>query len=1031
MAVLEEFDLAEPPPYPDAIFDDITRANSDPLLHFLIPPEGIVPRSSENLTGAVRWYLLGPEMLMDEAEFQRVMDEGGAELELKLTREQYDVVRAPGPVLVAGGAGSGKTTIALHRLAQGLRATEPKRALYLSYSRWLVEHAQGLYRDLHIALGGRAGDPQPDFFTFEDLYRKIAPREFRAHSDPLTTFDVFEPRFRRSSGMDAALVWEELRSILKGACLDLGKLMLDETAYFDLGRKRAPLFVGERPEIFRIAKRYQEWLNAEKRCDQIDLCRQAFREVRHGRVRPYDIVVCDETQDLTELEIHFVLSLQASPSLAGVFLAGDSQQIVNPSGFRWAEVRQAIPKVTRRQLSMAPPVTRLRRNFRSVRPVVELANAVLLLRRDLFGRTDEDEPEDAVAEGPIPILAGGSEAAALESIAGFGPRCAVIVNDPAERDALRKSLETTRVFEIHEAKGLEFDSVVLWKVALSASATLDRAVRRGPQTEKDARLKHFLQHLYVAVTRARRHLAVFEGPEGHPFWESARFRGRFEMESAATLSRVFRQTATPTQWAAEGDYFFKRQRYRQAAECYRRSGSRENEIRSNALFAEAHENWLEALQLWESIGERERQPVLLERLGKLEEALTLFRQLGRDREAGLLEIRLLEKQNRWAQAAALWEQLGDAENAERCHQKAGNREHALKLRAARAEQRSEWAEAARCWYELGQFESAAKCFRKAKDSRGASLARARLYESRSEWAKASASFGKAGDASRAIECGARHLESTGKLLAAANVWEEIGQREKAEELRRRGGDPQALDRLEIERTNFREPQLEHVKRLAREGRFLAALEIGRQRRRHIDLNLRKIRFVVNENALYEESDALLKIEHRCAARIAERAGLWKDAEKLWLLASDRKQARNARRKGVECLGGPVVQGRAWVKLQEWDLARIAFEQGKRPDLAIEVTARESERDRDWQRAAEAWASIGKAREESRCRAQAARQSENWTEAAQHHRAAGQISMAKAAERRAAAAASRNTRRRAAAAQALLFENDPAGPGDSV
>src|SRR5688572_9546902 len=192
MAVLEEFEIPEPPPFPDAIFDDIPAAeNNDLLLHFLIPPDGLAPRVSENLTGAVRWYLIAPEMLMDEAEFQRVMDEGGAELELKLTREQYEVVRSPGPALVAGSAGSGKTTIALHRLAQGMQSSEPKRALYLSYNRWLVEHAQGLYRDLHVALGGKASDPQPDFFTFEDLYRKLTPREFRAYADRPTRFAVF------------------------------------------------------------------------------------------------------------------------------------------------------------------------------------------------------------------------------------------------------------------------------------------------------------------------------------------------------------------------------------------------------------------------------------------------------------------------------------------------------------------------------------------------------------------------------------------------------------------------------------------------------------------------------------------------------------------------------------------------------------------------------------------------------------------------------------------------------------------------
>ena len=1027
MTVLEEFELTEPPPHPDATFDDFpSAANSDPLLHFLIPPDELVPKISENLTGAVRWYMLSQEMLMDEAEFQRVMDEGGTELELKLTREQYAVVRTPGPVLVAGSAGSGKTTIALHRLAQGMNAFEPKRALYLSYSRWLVEHAQGLYRDLHIALGGKVSDPQPDFFTFEDLYRKIAPREFRAVADRPTAFAAFEQRFRRSStGMDAALVWEELRSILKGACLDLGKPMLDEAEYLELGRKRAPLFVRERPEIFRIARRYQEWLNSEKRCDQIDLCRQAFRELRHGRARQYDIVVCDETQDLTELEIHFVLSLSALPSMAGVFLGGDSQQIVNPSGFRWAEVRQAIPKVTRRQLSAAPQVMRLRRNFRSVRPIVELANDLLLLRRDLFGRTDEDEPEDAVAEGPVPILVNGSEAAALENIAGFGPRCAVLVNDPRERDALRKSLETTRVFDVQEAKGLEFDSVVLWKIAQSASDTLDRAMRRGPETEKDARLKHFLQHLYVAVTRARRHIAVFEGSVAHTFWESPRFRGRFEIESASTLSRVFRQTASPGQWAAEGDYFFKRQRYRQAAECYRRAGSREQEIRASALFAESHENWAEALRLWQSLGDLEPQAPLLERLGRLEEALTIFRTLGRDREAGLIEIRLLEKQNRWADAAGRWEQWGDVENAERCHQKAGNRLHALKLRAARSEQRSEWADAARCWLELEEFEPAARCFKKAKDPRGAFLARARLHESRGEWAKAASLFGKGGDGRRALECNARHYEMAGKLLFAADLWEQLGQKEKAEELRRKGGDPQALDRLELERTNFREPQVEHLQQLARAHRFFAATEIGRQRRRYIQVLFRKGNLTVARmDALEDEADALLKIELRCAAQLAEQAGKWRDAEQMWLQAGNPKRALDARRKGVESVGGPMTQGKAWLRLQEWDLARKAFARAGKPDLVVEVSARECEGNRDWLGAASAWATIGKSREEARCLAQAARLTENWTEAAQHHRAAGQNALAKDAERRVKAEASRIHRVAAAVAQARLFDTDP-------
>jgi tetratricopeptide (TPR) repeat protein len=542
-------------------------------------------------------------------------------------------------------------------------------------------------------------------------------------------------------------------------------------------------------------------------------------------------------------------------------------------------------------------------------------------------------------------------------------------------------------------------------------------------------LKRFLQHLYVAITRARRHLAVFEGPKAHAFWDSPRFRGRFEMESAATLSRVFRQTASPGQWSAEGDYFFKRQRYRQAAECYRRAGSRKQEIRANAMFAQSHENWADALRLWQELDELAPQPALLERLGRLEEALAIYRTLGQDREAGLIEIRVMEKQNRWADAAARWEQLGDAENAERCHQKAGNRAHAIKLRALRSEQQLEWPEAARCWLELGEFESAAQCFKKAKDSKSASLARARFHESSSEWAKAASLFGKGGDMRKSLECSARHYEKAGKLLAAADLWEELGQKEQAEELRRKGGDPQALDRLEIGQTNFREPQVEHLQQLARGGRFLAAIEIGRQRRRYIQVLFRKGSLsVAKMDALEDEANALLKIEMRCAAQLAEQTGKWRDAEQMWLRAGDRKRAAIARRKGVESVGGPMTQGRAWMRLQEWDLARKAFARAGKPDLLVEVSARESERSRDWQGAASAWASIGKPREESRCRAQAARLAENWIEAAQHHRAAGQNAMAKDAERRATAETGRVRRAVATASQRRLFDNDPDDDG---
>ncbi|HVR97853.1 MAG TPA: hypothetical protein VMW27_14640, partial [Thermoanaerobaculia bacterium] len=508
---LEEFEIDEPPPHPEAAFSDLAGTEADPLLQFLLPPEGLDFRPEEGITGGVRWFQFDPALGVDEEEFQHLLDAGGDELELKLTRDQYEVLASPGLILLAGSAGSGKTTIAVQRLVEASLSPQPPTRLYLSYSGQLVEHARRLYHDLAAARGVDPDRDPPSFFTFGDLYRSLIPRDFQEHQARPMNESLFRDWFRKfGRSLDPALVWEELRSILKGACLSPSQAMLDEAAYFELGRKRAPLFVEERPEIYRIAQRYQQWLAEEGRSDRIDLCRRALAEWRRGRSHGYDVVVCDEVQDLTELEVAFVLSLSTQPDLSGVLLTGDTQQIVNPSGFRWAEVRRLAGKLA--HAKAAPPVQRLRRNLRSVRPVVEMANALLLLRREVFGRTEEDDPEESAIAGPVPVEVTASEEETLAAIAGFGPRCAVLTLDDAEAERLRGRLGTERVFHVREAKGLEFESVVLWKLLAPDADLVDRFLRspREGRLEREPRFARLLRHLYVAVTRARRHLAVYE-----------------------------------------------------------------------------------------------------------------------------------------------------------------------------------------------------------------------------------------------------------------------------------------------------------------------------------------------------------------------------------------------------------------------------------------------------------------------------------------------------------------------------------------
>jgi ATP-dependent DNA helicase UvrD/PcrA len=981
LETLEQFQIEEPPPHPDASFDEVPSEGSgedDPLLRFLLPPADFALELREEIAGGVRWYRLAPALLADEEEFQRLFDAGGEELELKLTREQYEVLQAPGPVLLAGSAGSGKTTLAAHRLAAAAAAEDKPSALYLSYSPSLVEHARRLVRDL---LGTRGEDPDrnpPDFFTFGDLYRSLIPRDLRQHQTRPMTERMFRGWFRRSGrSLDPALVWEELRSILKGGCLSPTQPMLDENAYFELGRKRAPLFVNERPEIYRIAQRYQEWLAKEERSDRIDLCRRALAELRRRKLRRWDVVVCDEVQDLTELEVAFVLSLSSRTDLAGVLLAGDTQQIVNPSGFRWAEVRRLADKAA--HAKTAPPVLRLRRNMRSVRPLVELANALLLLRREVFGRSEEDDPEEAAIEGPVPVEVPAGEEELLAAIAGFGPRCAVLTLDDDEVERLRERLGTARVFHVREAKGLEFETVVLWKLLGPDRDLVERFGRGDSRLEREPRFRRLLQHLYVAVTRARRHLAIHEGSEPDPFWGDPRFRGRLERGSVEALAHLFHPTAAPADWAREGDYFFARECFRQAAECYRRAGLADRETEALARAGEELEDWSAALAYWTQLGETARQAPLLERLGRLEEALVLYRQAGLHQEARCCELSILERQKRWAEAAAGWEEIGRYEDAARCWSGAGEARQALESRARAAEAAGDQAAAGAAWFEAGRFEDAARCFQKAGERPRAALAAALHHQSAGEWGRAAAAFRLAGRRDEALRCRALAHEADGHLGRAARLWERLGETDRAAALHARAGDWLEAARLESPQPEERLRVLPQIRQRLENGAWAEAASLARARMAALQSGLPRVpwfAFSEKERIAWHELLALQALELQAEALTAESQGNWSRAARFWEETGDSQRALAARRRWIERIPNPLRRARAWSAAGAPDEAVRSLEAGGGPDAdvaSVIVAAWEAERSGRWSDAAVLWRSMGRSEQEARCLARIASQ----------------------------------------------------------
>lgn len=75
-----------------------------------------------------------------------------------------------------------------------------------------------------------------------------------------------------------SLIWTEIMSFIKGSFEALSKPSgyLSKEEYFDMGRKRAPNFSGERENIYEMFKKYDHFKRQKLLFDEIDLVKNVF-----------------------------------------------------------------------------------------------------------------------------------------------------------------------------------------------------------------------------------------------------------------------------------------------------------------------------------------------------------------------------------------------------------------------------------------------------------------------------------------------------------------------------------------------------------------------------------------------------------------------------------------------------------------------------------------------------------------------------------------------------------------------------------
>jgi DNA helicase IV len=452
-----------------------------------------------------------------------------------LDPEQFDAISAPAdrPLLVLGSAGSGKTTVALHRLARiafdeprrfpapRLQVVVPELGLARLAARLLEPLGLGKVpvRTLDSwsrgAFQSAFGSPPPRLFAdtpplvsrlkrHPALYEALRRRPHPARDRPTLA------RARRELG-DLFVDRAFLEGVVRVAKGDLPSTVVEES----IRHTRLQLAAPSDELLAGIAPDRRETLDgrpvdedtpeaAAGTLDPEDLPILLYMVALRGGVggRKTAHLVVDEAEDVSLFELYVLGRHLAGQS---VTLAGDESQQTFSSYAGWAEALAALG------VTEAATV-RLETTYRCPRPVAELAHAIL-------GPLAPPTPPRAGHEGvPVSRFDFPTEAhaqlflvGAIRDLLEREPQAslAVVCHAPevargfhrllADLPEVRLALDGGFTFrpgvdvtDVASVKGLEFDYVIV----------PDASARVYPETE-DAR-----RRLHVAVTRAAHQLWI-------------------------------------------------------------------------------------------------------------------------------------------------------------------------------------------------------------------------------------------------------------------------------------------------------------------------------------------------------------------------------------------------------------------------------------------------------------------------------------------------------------------------------------------
>ena len=525
-------------------YDEVLKQVTDPV-------RADEPVDPEDFEAAVERP--ATQVTSDDEALQAIIGEAFERWQIFLHPTQRRLVEKKynGPARVGGGPGTGKTVVALHRVAYLARLLPPgtdKPILLTTFNRNLAADL----RTRLLALGGQELVARVDIVNIDRLASRVVT-EAKAGGSRRVVDDNRVPELwseflleTGESGWEAEFLAAEWAEVI------LGQVLHSRSEYFKARRpnRGRSLTRMERDRIWQLTERFTTWLDGRgiwtwrqvaQRAAHLEMDRAATSSESSGSFyRPrYRHVVVDEAQDLSAAHWKMLRAMVA-PGPDDMFLAGDTHQRIYGNHVTLSSLG----------INIRGRSSRLTLSYRTTRQI--LADALQMMTGEVYDDLDGGEEDLAgyrsLLRGGRPVFRGAAtwaqeQGLILDLLQNWGNPTdgSVAICVPTRElatDVVRrlqtvglpaveigpdgpKQTDGIHVGTMHRFKGLEYQRMII--AAVSDGLVPRQMISRYRDTDPKRYQREYQRDrslLFVAATRPRDELAVFWHGTPSPFLTS-------------------------------------------------------------------------------------------------------------------------------------------------------------------------------------------------------------------------------------------------------------------------------------------------------------------------------------------------------------------------------------------------------------------------------------------------------------------------------------------------------------------------------